>query len=782
MLNIVLGRLCFCEFYDKIHADMAGKSNFLPKSIAESLRWLMGRVFGAAVCGVGLWAVFTLLFFDSKLAGFGVASTFGEHSVMGYLVAMLKYAIGWVPGFFVLLCIVRWGFLKLIGFNADVAPEYNLLRGFIAVCLGTVGFGVVSTSSAFGGMFGAIAVADLENVFGDLVLVFGIACMLGFFVMAGMLLHIKWSHVRGAMRIFVRCLRWVGSAFHLVGAPTEVCDAGNKVASDDDKAEQAKISTESESGVQKKRGGLLGRRKKQAATPVAAVVANTTMPNTAQAYSVYRLPDTSLLEYSKAAKYAVTPELMQNARSIETHFAEYGVFGKVVGIKPGPVVTLYEFEPEPGQRIADISKTGKDMTRAMAVENFRIALMPKSNYLGVEMANIKRQVVRYRGLMEDEMFVQSKYKIPLALGVNIGGHPMYFDLAKMPHMMIAGRTGSGKSVFVQSIITSIVYHFTPDKCKLMIIDPKGVDFGFWDNIPHLITPIVKLEPQPAINALKWAVREMEERYKRLGQLNARNIESYNEIMAQKRDSGERLTKQVAVGTDPETGELMFETQQVDMSDMPYLVIIIDEVADLMAVAKKEVELCVQRIAQKARAAGIHLIMATQRPDATIITGVIKANFPTRVSFQAASRIDSMTSLGAGGAEQLLAMGDMLFSEGGHAAVRIHGAFISDDELTKIGDFLRSQGEPEYTEGVTAGEDDGGSVIPGLPGAIGGGGAKDDLYEQAKEIVIRDKKPTISYLQRRLGVGYNRAAGFIERMEQDGILSGPDAKNKRQILV
>ena len=763
---------------------MAGKSNFLPKSIAESLRWLMGRVFGAVVCGVGLWAVSALLFYDPKLAGFGVASTFGEQSLMGYLVGMLKYAIGWIPGFFVLLCIVRWGFLKLIGFNADVAPEYNLLRGFIAVCLGAVGFGAISVGSAFGGMFGAIAVADLGVVFGELVLLVGIACLMGFFVMAGMLLHIKWSHVRGAMRVFLRCLRWVGSAFHLVGAPA-ACPVRAKAVDADDKAEQAVVPAEPETEpeTQKKRGGLLGRRKKQVAAPVAAVVAKSAMPNAAQAYSVYRLPDTSLLEYSKAAKYSVTPELMQNARAIETHFAEYGVFGKVVGIKPGPVVTLYEFEPEPGQRIADISKTGKDMTRAMAVENFRIALMPKSNYLGVEMANIKRQVVRYRGLMEDEMFVQSKYKIPLALGVNIGGHPMYFDLAKMPHMMIAGRTGSGKSVFVQSIITSIVYHFTPDKCKLMIIDPKGVDFGFWDDIPHLITPIVKLEPQPAINALKWAVREMEERYKRLGQLNARNIESYNEIMAHKRDSGERLTKQVAVGTDPETGELMFETQEVDMSDMPYLVIIIDEVADLMAVAKKEVELCVQRIAQKARAAGIHLIMATQRPDATIITGVIKANFPTRVSFQAASRIDSMTSLGAGGAEQLLAMGDMLFSEGGHAAVRIHGAFISDDELSKIGDFLRAQGEPEYTEGVTAGEDEGGgSVIPGLPGAIGGGGAKDDLYEQAKEIVIRDKKPTISYIQRRLGVGYNKAAGFIERMEQDGILSGPDAKNKRQILV
>ena len=316
----------------------------------------------------------------------------------------------------------------------------------------------------------------------------------------------------------------------------------------------------------------------------------------------------------------------------------------------------------------------------------------------------------------------------------------------------------------------------------MIIDPKGVDFVFWDNIPHLITPIVKADPQAAINALKWAVREMEDRFKRLGQLNARNIESYNEIVAQKRANGEKLTKQVPVGTDEETGELLFETQEVDLSDMPYLVIIIDEVADLMAVARKDVELQVQRIAQKARAAGIHLIMATQRPDATIITGVIKANFPTRVSFQASSRIDSMTTLGATGAEQLLAMGDMLFSEGGHPAVRLHGAYISDEELTRIGDHWRAQGEPEYVDGVTA-SDDGG--IPGMPGAIPGGGrAKGggDLYEQAKEIVLRDKKPTVSYIQRRLGIGYNKAASLIERMEEEGVVSAPDANNKRQILV
>ncbi|MBR3147822.1 MAG: DNA translocase FtsK, partial [Alphaproteobacteria bacterium] len=494
----------------------------------------------------------------------------------------------------------------------------------------------------------------------------------------------------------------------------------------------------------------------------------------------YELPDPELLEKSVFGKNVVTPELKRNAEAMEIHFAEYGVNGKVMDIHPGPIVTLYEFMPDSGTRMVDVSKTVKDMTRAMATENIRIAHIPSTQLIGVEMVNLKRQTVRYRGLIDNNLFVNSKYKIPLALGVDIGGNPMYYDLAKMPHMLIAGRTGSGKSVFVQSIITSIVYHFTPDKCKLIIIDPKGVDFGFWDDIPHLITPIVKLDPAAAVNALKWSVREMEERYKQMQMVNARNIESYNEIMTAKREAGEKLTKQVAVGTDPETGALEFEEQEVDMSDLPYIVIIIDEVADLMALARKEVEACVQRIAQKARAAGIHLVMATQRPDATTITGVIKANFPTRISFQARSAIDSITTLGEKGAENLLSCGDMLFSEAGRVPVRIHGAFIADEELAAVGDFLRSQGEPEYAEGVTS--EDGAESEASVPGAAVSKEAKsNDLYEQAKEIVLRDKKPTISYIQRRLGIGYNKAATIIERMENDGIVSAPDAGGKRHIL-
>ncbi|MBO5662844.1 MAG: DUF87 domain-containing protein [Alphaproteobacteria bacterium] len=754
---------------------MAKNSKFLPDSVSGALKSLLSRVFGGVVCVFGAWATLALIFYNPYLDGVAVASSFGAQSWMGNLVGAVRWLVGAVPGVFLFMCLSRWGLVKALGLGISDTPEYNFLRVFISLCLGAVGFGLISPSATYGGIFGAIAANDLTLIMGKMALLPGILCLVAFMWMGGVLLHIKWAHLRMAMRITWRWIRWLGSAFHLTRAEC----APSVLESDAPIEEEPEVPTEGD--VPKKaRRSLLGRKSAKTIAAAAPKVAEA-VPKKVRATSVYKLPDTKLLERSNFSKYVVTPELKQNARSMEVKFAQYGVRGKVVGIKPGPIVTLYEFMPDDGTRMADVNKTVTDMTRAMATESIRIAHIPRTQLIGVEMVNAKRQTVRYRGLMEDELFVDTKYKIPLALGVDIGGNPMYFDLAKMPHMLVAGRTGSGKSVFVQSIITSIVYHFTPDKCKLIIIDPKGVDFGFWDDIPHLITPIVKLEPEPAVNALKWAVREMEERYKQLQVLNARNIESYNETAAQKRAAGERMTKQVAVGTDPETGELLFETQEIDLSDMPYMVIIIDEVADLMSLARKDVEACVQRIAQKARAAGIHLVMATQRPDATTITGVIKANFPTRISFQARSRIDSVTCLGEGGAEQLLAMGDMLFSEAGRVPVRIHGAFIDDKELTQIGNFLRSQGAPEYAEGVTDGE--GGGDVPGMPGAIpaGGGDKEADLYERAKECVIRDKKPTISYIQRRLQIGYNKAAGFMERMEQDGIVSAPDVNNKRHIL-
>ena len=743
----------------------SSKSNFFPESVSSALKVLVKRVCGGLMMGLALWACGAMVLFDPFLDGFAVVSTFGNQSVMGAVVGFLYYFIGVVPTLFVVLCVARWGLAWLANWSDDSSPEYNFLRFFVALCVGAAGLGLIMPSHTWGGMFGAIAAHDLFSIMGNWCIAVGVAAVLVFAALASVLLHIKWVHIKNACHIVWRAVRWLLSVFHLM--PVQYSEDEEY---DADEYEEESAEEETTAPKATKRRAARKTARGGAARTTRVVGAHE-----------YELPDPAFLEDSHFSKNVVTPELKRNASAMEIHFSEYGVDGKVVGIRPGPIVTLYEFLPNMGVRMADIKKTVTDMTRAMAAENIRIAHIPSTQLIGVEMANLKPQVVRFRSLVENDTFANSKYKIPLALGVSIGGDPMYYDLAKMPHMLIAGRTGSGKSVFVQSIITSIVYHFTPDKCKLMIIDPKGVDFGCWDDIPHLITPIVKLDPNAAINALKWAVNEMENRYKQLQKLQARNIESYNEIAAQKRESGEKVTEQIAVGTDEETGELLFETQEVDLSDMPYIVIIVDEVADLMNVARKEVEACIQRIAQKARAAGIHLVMATQRPDATIITGVIKANFPTRVSFQARSGIDSMTTLGEKGAEQLLSRGDMLFSEAGRVPVRIHGALIDDSELKRIGDFLRSQGEPEYADGVTDG-DGGGDAMAGIPGAVPTKADKDaDLYTQAKEIVVRDKKPTISYIQRRLGVGYNKAAGFMERMEAEGIVSAPDANNKRHIL-
>ena len=734
---------------------MKQQSKFLPESVSGAIRALVKRTLGAIILLVGVWALLALIFHNSYLDGFACASTFGRQSLMGNTVGFMRYIIGFVPAIFLILYMMRCGVSMAMNWDSEYAPEYNVLRCFITVCVGAAAFGMVAPDAAFGGLIGAITATDISGLIGIWCVLIGIV-LLGLFVfMAGMLLHINWTYVQSMSMSIWYGVRWILSLFHLI-PPIE--------DTEEEYEEEEEVEEDEVEAPKRKTRSV---KKRSAAKRVSGE---------------YELPDPLFLEASNFGKNVVTPELKRQATLLETHFAEYGVYGKVENIKPGPIVTLYEFLPDAGMRIARISDTVKDMTRAMATHSIRIAPLPCSNYIGVEIANVNPHIVRFRDLVENDIFVNSKYKIPLGLGVNIGGEPMYFDLAKMPHMLVAGRTGSGKSVFVQSIITSIVYHFTPDKCKLIIIDPKGVDFGFWDDIPHLITPIVKLEPEPAVNALKWAVREMESRYKQLQILNAQNIEQYNAAAAKKREAGETLTRQVAIGTDEETGELLFETQEVDLADMPYIVIVIDEVADLMSVARKEVEACVQRIAQKARAAGIHLIMATQRPSADVITGVIKANFPTRLSFQASSVVDSMTTLGTKGAEQLLGRGDMLFSEGGKAPVRIHAALIDNDELERIGDFLRSQGEPEYDSGVTeAGEDSGAGGTFGGGASSGKGGKGDDLYAQAVEIVRRDKKPTISYLQRRLGIGYNKAATLVERMEADGILSAPDANNKRHIL-
>lgn len=735
---------------------MDKKSKFLPESFSAVLRNLALRGVGFVVCLLSVWLILDLFFGNSYLSGFASQGSFGGQGLIGGTVAFTRYVVGFIPALFLFVCLCRFGLSLLIAWEEERAPEYNFLRGFVALCVGCAGFGLMFPSKSFGGFLGAIVSADIGSVLHGATVPVGILLVLLFLWLAGSLLHVKWQHVKIALEKTYSLIQWCLTAFRLRKIKEPEIE--------DEETEEDEESEEEEEEVEKPK-----RRKTVRKKPV--VVGEVVEHE-------YELPDPELLEKSVFGKNVITPEFKQTAVSLQDHFEEFGIYGKVVGIKPGPIVTQYEFEPEPGTRINKITDTARDMTRAMATEKIRITPIAGTQYIGVEMVNKDRKVVRYQTLMSNPTFVNSKYAIPLALGVNISGEPMYYDLAKMPHMLVAGRTGSGKSVFVQSIITSIVYHFTPDKCKLMIVDPKAVDFAAWENVPHLITPVVT-DATDAVNALKWSVRDMEERYQKLKKLGVRNIGEYNDKVAKLRESGEVLTEQVVVGTDSETGEFEFETRAVDLSDMAYLVIIIDEVADLMTIARKDVEMCVQRLAQKARAAGIHLVMATQRPSADVITGVIKANFPTRISFQARSNIDSMTTLGEKGAEQLLPQGDMLFSEAGKAPVRIHAALVDTDEVNRVAEFLREQGEPEYAEGVTSEDAGDGGAIPGM--APSKEAKSNDLYEQAKEIVVRDKKPTISYIQRRLGIGYNKAATLIERMENEGVVSAPDAGGKRHIL-
>ncbi|MCL2748817.1 MAG: FtsK/SpoIIIE domain-containing protein [Alphaproteobacteria bacterium] len=742
---------------------MAKNRNFLPESVSGAVRGVAFRGAGLAIFILGAWLALALIFHNPYLDGFAAASNFGRQSLIGNIVGFIAYCLGLIPALFVFLYTARCGVVMMMKW-VNESPEYNILRAFIATAVGSFGFGAIARGNSWGGLIGSIAAYDIGTFAHAWTFVFGIIFIAAFLLMAGILLHIRWKDIKMLWTIISKALRWVATALHLYKS------AAPSIDEDDEEEEYEEEEDEEEEEKQQK-----VKVKKQKVKIVST--------------GDFELPPPEYLEKSVFSKNVVTNELKRNASALEAHFEEFGVYGKVAGIKPGPIVTLYEFEPDSGMRIAKITDTVKDMTRAMAAENIRIAHIPRTNFIGVEMVNLNRAILRFQSLITSSDFINSKYRIPLALGVDIGGHPVYFDLAKMPHALIAGRTGSGKSVFVQSIIMSIVYHFTPDKCKLIIIDPKGVDFTLWQDIPHLITPVVS-DANMAVNSLKWAVREMEDRYKKLKDLGAQNLEGYNEAVQKLRDRGEKLTKQAIVGTDPETGAPEFEEQEVDLSDMPYLVIIVDEVADLMSVARKEVEACVQRLAQKARAAGMHIVAATQRPDTSVITGVIKANFPTRISFQARSNIDSMTTLGEKGAEQLLGYGDMLFSEAGRVPVRIHGAWIENKEINKVADFLRAQASPEYIEGIGDSFDEFGGSMPGgggidvsdIPGMVSGKEAKDaDLYRQAVEYVVRDRKPTISYVQRRLGVGYNKAAGFIERMEREGIVSGPDANNKRHIL-
>ena len=500
----------------------------------------------------------------------------------------------------------------------------------------------------------------------------------------------------------------------------------------------------------------------------------------------WQFPPLNLLSPApKRGEVGIPEEALQaNARLLETVLNDYGVQGVIREIRPGPVVTLYELEPAPGIRSARVIGLADDVARSLCVTAVRIATVPGRNVIGIEVPNAKRETVFLSELLGSGDWMSHPGKLALALGKDIGGTPVIADLARMPHLLIAGTTGSGKSVGINAMILSILYRMSPDQCRLIMIDPKMLELSVYEGIPHLLAPVVT-EPAKAVTALKWATREMERRYRAMSQLGVRNVGGYNERVTEALSRGEVVTRRVQTGFDSETGKPIFEEQPLALKPLPFIVVVIDEMADLMMVAGKEVEAAVQRLAQMARAAGIHVIMATQRPSVDVITGTIKANFPTRISFQVISKFDSRTILGEQGAEQLLGQGDLLHMQGGGRISRVHGPFVADREVEDIVAFLRAQAEPTYDEEVTEGmEDDTEAAAGGGKGGGGGSGGDGEfgLFDQAVAVVTREGKASTSFIQRHLSIGYNRAAKLIEQMEREGIVSAANHVGKREVLA
>ncbi|UKJ71948.1 DNA translocase FtsK [Azospirillum brasilense] len=490
----------------------------------------------------------------------------------------------------------------------------------------------------------------------------------------------------------------------------------------------------------------------------------------------YALPGTTLLQNPPPRPPQQHDEtvLARNARMLETVLRNFRVRGEIMDVRPGPVVTLYEFEPAPGTKSATVINLTDDIARSMSVVTARIAIVPGRSVIGVELPNPVREMVYLREMFDHTAFAESQAHLAIALGKDISGEPVVADLARMPHLLVAGTTGSGKSVAINTMILSLLYRLPPDRCRFIMVDPKMLELSVYDGIPHLLTPVVT-DPKKAVIALRWAVREMESRYEAMSKLGVRNIEGYNARIAEMIANGEPMPRR----TVPGEAEAVFDLTPQEPTPLPYIVVIVDEMADLMLVAGKEIEAAIQRLAQMARAAGIHLIMATQRPSVDVITGTIKANFPTRISFQVTSKIDSRTILGEAGAEQLLGQGDMLYMAGGGRITRVHGPFVSDSEVEEIVQFIKSQGAPNYVTAITEEEDE---AVADEDDESGGGNSGDDLYMQAVNLVVREGKVSVSFIQRQLQIGYNRAARLVERMETERVVGQANHQGKREVLL
>ncbi len=773
--------------------------------LVESLRGfshnVLMRAGGLALVVLSIWIAVALATFSISDPSLNTATPAAAQNAAGHggaIVADLLLQFLGGSAFLLVAPMMIWGGLALLNGVPEETPGdfwRRLLLAPAALIAGagaaaaapvpaswpfTVGAGGLIGDGALGLAAGALSAISLPFPGAVSATLFGLTAFVSYAVLCGLtrdrLMEAWWALEDSYLAVHdfiagkVEAFRHEGELveFEDEGAARE---AGEDAVDEEDEpalvapARQRRI-------IRKKQKASQGKRERREAQPVLPVFSA----------GDFELPPLNLLAKPNLARRAVISDeaLEQNARMLENVLSDFGVRGEIINVRPGPVVTLYELEPAAGIKSSRVIGLADDIARSMSAVACRVAVVPGRNVIGIELPNQDREMVFLRELLGASEYENSRGDLTLTLGKSIGGEPVFADLARMPHLLIAGTTGSGKSVGINTMILSLLYRLTPEQCKLILIDPKMLELSVYEGIPHLLAPVVT-DPRKAVVALKWTAREMEERYRKMSKVGVRNIEGFNARVEEAEEKGETLTRTVHTGYDEESGEPVYETEELEYEPMPFVVVVIDEVADLMMVAGKDIEGMVQRLAQMARAAGIHLIMATQRPSVDVITGTIKANFPTRISFQVTSKIDSRTILGEQGAEQLLGQGDMLHMAGGGRLRRVHGAFVSDDEVEKIVAFLKKQGAPDYVQEVTEMQDEEGGGFD--PFEVGGNTSSGDaLYDRAVSVVLRDRKASTSYVQRRLQIGYNRAATLIERMEEEGIISPANHAGKREILV
>jgi len=774
------------------------------RSLVRLLHLVIVRGAGLLLLVSGLAALVALLSYDSGDASINNATGTAPANLLGGLGAtaadILLQAFG-LAAVFVLTPLLTWGFVAMRGRTL----RRVFWRGF-AWPMGTVlvaaGLGVfpalTSLPAGDGGLIG-IAVTKLSAHVGQVYRQewLGIALPL-LLLAAGLPLAFLATGLR--LKPILRGLGNIPAGAWWLGSKVKMPSFARKEpsfdydADDDDEHEQPDDGDDDDAyaldtapepiAATRLAERRESRIKREEARRMAVAPKRVKQPALDLASDDYELPALGLLAEPVVVHDATAQSdeaLEENARMLEAVLADFGVKGRIMAVRPGPVVTLYEFEPAAGVKSSRVISLSDDVARSMSAVAARIAVIPGRNVIGIELPNHARETVYLREMLASGEYDKARAPLTLALGKTIGGEPVMADLAKMPHLLVAGTTGSGKSVGLNTMILSLLYRMTPEQCRMIMIDPKMLELSIYDGIPHLLSPVVT-DPKKAVVALKWAVREMEERYRKMSKLSVRGVEAFNDRVRKAKEKGETLKRTVQTGFDRETGKPVYEDEILELEPMPFIVIVVDEMADLMMISGKEIEGAVQRLAQMARAAGIHLIAATQRPSVDVITGTIKANFPTRISFQVTSKIDSRTILGEQGAEQLLGQGDMLYMAAGGRIRRIHGPFVSDREVEDVVRFLKSQGTPEYLDAVTEEPEEASDDPYALMGSGGNSGSGDDLYDKALAIVARERKATTSYIQRRLQIGYNKAASLIERMEHDGVVSRPNHKGLREVLL